>query len=252
MSARLTALIAEDEKAQRQELRGLLAELWPGLEVVADCEDGLAALEALQGLNPDVAFLDIRMPGLSGLEVARTAGNRTHVVFVTAYDEFAVAAFDEGAADYLLKPVRRDRLVTTIDRVRRRLEAGQPVVPKELIAALQARLRPDRPRLNWISASVGDTIRMIAVDDVLAFRAEDKYTSVLTAGASAYIRTPLKDLVPQLDADIFWQVHRSAIVRVAAIRAVRRDEDGKLRILLTGSAETLPVSSAFHDRFRPM
>ncbi len=250
-----TAVIAEDEGAQRQELKGLLGELWPQLRIVAECEDGLAAMEALHEHAPDIVFLDIRMPGISGLEVARAAGSapkKAHVVLITAYDEFAVTAFEAGAADYLLKPVRRERLAATIDRLRQRLVEGQPAAPLDLINLLEARLAPERRFMSWISASAGDTIRMIAVDDVLAFRSEDKYTAVLTAQGSAHIRTPLKELIGQLDPDVFWQVHRGAIVRVAAIRAVRRDEDGRLRIHLTGSAETVPVSAAFQDRFRPM
>lgn len=247
----VTAIIAEDEGAQRQELRALLAELWPELAISAECSDGLSAMEAVRAHQPDIAFLDIRMPGVSGLDVARIAGS-AHIVFITAYDEFALGAFEEGAADYLLKPVRRDRLVTTIARLKKRLNDGDRADTTVLLSALQARLAPEKRWMSWISASAGDTIRMIAIDDVLAFRSEDKYTCVLTAAGSAHIRTPLKDLIGQLDPEVFWQVHRSAIVRVPAIRAVRRDEDGRLKILLHGSAETLPVSTAFQDRFRPM
>jgi DNA-binding LytR/AlgR family response regulator len=246
----ITALIAEDEGAQRQELRRLLAELWPEL-AVTECEDGLSAVEAFETTDFNVAFLDIRMPGLSGLEVARSAGD-AHVVFITAYDEFALKAFEDGAADYLLKPVKRDRLITTIARIRKRLEDHDRADTATLLATLKANLVPPARRMSWISASSGDTIRMIAVDDVLAFRSEDKYTCVLTAAGSAHIRTPLKELIHQLDPEIFWQVHRSAIVRVPAIRAIRKDEDGRLKILLHGSAETVPVSAAFQDRFRPM
>ncbi len=253
------AIIAEDEGAQRLELKALLAELWPELHIAAECEDGLAAIEALQAHAPDVAFLDIRMPGVSGLEVARAAGDTSknapktaHVVLITAYDEFAVRAFEAGAADYLLKPVRRDRLAATVARLKKRVADGKPARPLDLVSLLDARLTPERRWMSWISASAGDTIRMIAIDDVLAFRSEDKYTCVLTAQGSAHIRTPLKDLIGQLNPEVFWQVHRGAIVRVAAIRAVRRDEDGRMRVHLTGSAETLPVSAAFQDRFRPM
>ncbi len=248
-----TALIAEDETFQRQELRALLAELWPELQIVAECEDGLAAIEAMHALRPDIAFLDIRMPGVSGIEVARAAGPETHVVMITAYDGFAVQAFEDGAADYLLKPVRRDRLSATVARLRQRIREGLNPDPAELLGLLQARLAPPEPRrMNWISASAGDTIRMIAIDDVLCFRAEDKYTCVVTADGSAHIRMPLKELIGQLDPEVFWQVHRSAIVRVSAIRAVRRDEDGRLKIALHGSVDTVPVSAAFQDRFRPM
>ena len=248
---RPTAIIAEDEGAQRAELKALLQDLWPELDLVAECEDGLAAMEALHALRPDVAFLDIRMPGVSGLEVASAAGD-THVVLITAYDEFAIKAFEAGAADYLLKPVRRDRLAATVARLTKRLADGQRAAPLDLVGLLEARLTPERRWISWVSASAGDTIRMIPVDEVLAFFSEDKYTCVLTKQGSTHIRTPLKDLVGQLNPELFWQVHRSAIVRVAAIRAVRRDEDGRLRIHLTGSAETLPVSAAFQDRFKPM
>jgi DNA-binding LytR/AlgR family response regulator len=247
----VTALIAEDEAAQRHELKALLAELWPELVIAAECTDGLSAVEAMAEVRPDVAFLDIRMPGVSGLEVARLAGD-AHVVFTTAYDEFALKAFEDGAVDYLLKPVRRDRLATTIARIRKRLDSHERADTQALLAALKAGLTPQARRMSWISAGAGDTIRMIAVDDVLAFRSEDKYTCVLTAAGAAHIRTPLKELIGQLDPEVFWQVHRSAIVRVSAIRAIRRDEDGRLRVQLHGSAETVPVSAAFQERFRPM
>lgn len=247
----ITALIAEDESAQRQELKTLLAELWPELIVVAECADGLAAIEAIRTMSPDVVFLDIRMPGVSGLEVARAA-QEAHIVFVTAYDGFAVRAFDDGAADYLLKPVQRERLATAIARVKKRLDTHQRADTSALLAALTASLTPDVRRMRWITSGAGDTIRMIAVDDILAFRSEDKYTCVLTPQGSAHIRMPLKELIGQLDPEVFWQVHRSAIVRVSAIRTVRRDEDGRLKILLNGTPDTLPVSAAFQGRFRPM
>jgi DNA-binding LytR/AlgR family response regulator len=248
---KVTALIAEDEGAQRQELRMLLAGLWPELIIVAECGDGMAAIKAIPEKRPDIVFLDIRMPGASGLEVAQAALD-AHIVFITAYDEFAVRAFEDGAADYLLKPVRRDRLAIAVDRLKRRLAANERIDTNALLETLKTRLTPEARRISWISASAGDTIRMIAVDDVLAFRSEDKYTCVLTTTGSAHIRTPLKELIGRLDPDVFWQVHRSVIVRVPAIRAIRRDEDGRLKILLHGSAETVRVSTAFHDRFRPM
>lgn len=247
------AVIAEDERAQREDLRAALADLWPALEIVAECEDGLSAMEAVHALKPDVVFLDIRMPGVSGLEVARAAGAFAHVVLITAYEEFAISAFESGAADYLLKPVRRDRLATTITRLQKRLADGHTADLTGIFAALQSRLAPpESRRISWISASIGDTVRMIAIDDVLFFRSEDKYTCVATAEGSAHIRTPLKDLLAQLDPDIFWQVHRSVIVRVSAIRTIRRDSEGKLGISVAGHPERLPVSAAFQDRFRPM
>jgi DNA-binding LytR/AlgR family response regulator len=253
MTAAPTAIIAEDEGAQRQELRAALARLWPELEIVAECEDGLTAMEALQRHRPTVAFLDISMPGVSGLEVARMASAHSHVVMITAFGQFALDAFDNGAADYLLKPVKRERLATAIERLKKRIADGSQADLAGMLEALRTRLPGlEARRISWISASVGDTIRMISIDDVLCFKSEDKYTCVVLAGGSAHIRTPLKDLLRQLDPEIFWQVHRSAIVRVAAVTSLKRDEDGKLKIAIGGHAELVPVSAAFQDRFKPM
>jgi DNA-binding LytR/AlgR family response regulator len=249
---RVTAILAEDEAPQRQELRTLLAELWPTLDVVAECEDGLAALQALEEHRPDVAFLDIRMPGVSGIEVARAAGGRCHVIFITAYEEYALRAFDEGAVDYLQKPVARDRLRLAIERTQARLGSGAHVDMAALLDLVQARLAPGRPGIKWITASVGNTVRMFSIDEVLFFQAQDKYTRVVTADSEGHIRTPLKDLLPSLDSEAFWQVHRGVIVRVGAIRAVEKEDDGKLRLSVRGHAEQLPVSSAFQHRFRGM
>ncbi|HEX6397368.1 MAG TPA: LytTR family DNA-binding domain-containing protein [Steroidobacteraceae bacterium] len=249
---RPTALIAEDELPQRQELRALVAELWPELDVVAECEDGLAALQALETHRPQVAFLDIRMPGVSGLEVARAAGDHCQVIFVTAYEEYALRAFDEGAVDYLQKPVARDRLRRALERARARLAAGTPVDMAALIDLVQSRLAPGGKSIKWITASVGNTMKMFAIEEVLFFQAQDKYTRVVTAESEGHIRTPLKELVAALDSETFWQVHRSVIVRVGAIRTVEKDEDGKLRLTVRGHAEVLPVSSAFQYRFRGM
>ncbi len=245
-----TALIAEDEAPQRQELRTMLAALWPELTIVAECEDGLEALEAWTAKRPDVAFLDIRMPGLSGLEVARHAESAAHVVFITAYDEFAVKAFEAGAVDYLLKPVRADRLAETVARLRAR-QSAQPIDMTALIGALSGHLAPKRA-ISWITASVGEVVKMIAIDEVLLFQSEDKYTRVATAAEAAHIRTPLKELAEQLDPEVFWRVHRNAIVRVAAIRQVRPDDDGRLQVWLKGIAEPVRVSDAFRHRFRAM
>ena len=249
---RPTAVIAEDELPQRQELRGLLAELWPELEVVAECADGLAALDALELHRPQVLFLDIRMPGVSGLEVARAAGPHCQVIFVTAYEEYALRAFDEGAVDYLQKPVARERLSRAVERARTRLKTGSSVDMAALLDLVQAKLAPGKSGIKWITASVGNSMKMFSIEEVLFFQAQDKYTRVVTAENEGHIRTPLKELLGSLDSEEFWQVHRSAIVRVGAIRAVEKDADGKLRLSIRGHAEVLPVSSAFQYRFRGM
>jgi DNA-binding LytR/AlgR family response regulator len=247
-----TAVIAEDELPQRQEMRALLADLWPELVIVAECADGLAALDAIRLHEPQVLFLDIRMPGVSGLEIARAAGTRCHVVFVTAYEEYALHAFDEGAVDYLLKPVSVERLRRAVERTRARLQDGSPVDLVALIDAVQAKLAPPKQAIRWITASVGTTMKVFSIDEVLFFQAQDKYTRVVTADSEGHIRTPLKELVAALDSEAFWQVHRSAIVRVSAIRTVEKAEDGKLHLTVRNHAEVLPVSSAFQHRFRAM
>ncbi|HKR35330.1 MAG TPA: LytTR family DNA-binding domain-containing protein [Steroidobacteraceae bacterium] len=248
-----TAIIAEDELPQRQELRALLAELWPELTVVAECEDGLTALEALERHRPQVALLDIRMPGVSGLEVARAAGTQCHVIFISAYEEYALHAFDEGAVDYLLKPVARERLSLAIDRARSRLLSGSHVDMTALIDMVQARLgEGSKQGIKWITASVGNAVKMFSIDEVLFFQAQDKYTRVVTVDSEGNIRTPLKELTGALDSETFWQVHRSVIVRVGAIRAVEKGEDGKLQLTVRGRTDVLPVSSTFQHRFRGM
>ena len=247
-----TAIIAEDELPQRRGLRAMLAELWPELNILAECDDGLAALQALEDHQPNVAFLDIRMPGMSGLEVARAAGAQCQVIFITAYEEYALRAFDEGAVDYLQKPVARERLSRAVERTRARLSSGSPVDMAELLDLVQSRLAPTGKSIKWITASVGNTMKMFSIDEVLFFQAQDKYTRVVTSDSEGHIRTPLKELLPSLDSETFWQVHRSAIVRVGAIRAVEKTEDGKLRLTIRGNQEILPVSSAFQYRFRGM
>jgi DNA-binding LytR/AlgR family response regulator len=248
----VSAIIAEDETPQRAELRAMLGELWPELSIVAECADGREALAAMKNHRPDVAFLDIRMPGADGLEVARAASEAAHIVFITAYDSFAVQAFEDGAADYLLKPVGRDRLKSAIARIKSRLAAGKPMDFSALLARLETSLPSQADRIKWITASVGAAVRMLPIDDVLFFQSQDKYTRVVTAGEEAHIRMPLKDLLARLDPDTFWQVHRGAVVRVSAIRLVKRDEDGRLQLHIAGKAETLPVSSAFAARFKSL
>lgn len=251
---RITALIAEDEEPQRLELAGMLRDLWPEADLVAVCPDGLAAREAVEAHHPQVLFLDIRMPGLNGLAVAREAGGHSHVVFITAYDAYAAAAFDAGAVDYVLKPVQRERLAMAVDRVRGRLAAAAAPPPMEdLLDRLILRMREGGgKRLRWITAGAGDTVKLVPIDDVLYFQADEKYTRVATRDENALIRVPLKDLLEGLDPEQFWQVHRSVIVRASAIDHAKRDELGKLRLKLRGRDELLPVSTAFQGRFRIM
>lgn len=250
----VTALIAEDEAPQRLALQGQLLEAWPELEIVAVCEDGLSALDAVAVHKPSVAFLDIRMPGVSGLDVARAVvGNGGLVVFTTAYDDYAIGAFEAGAADYLLKPVQPARLARAVERLRERLQQAPAADLQAAIARLEAHLRPTGDKLiRWISASIGDSVRMIGIDEVLCFQAQDKYVRVVTAQDESIIRTSLKELLAGLDPEEFWQVHRGVVVRVNAIDRVRKDEFGRHVLTLKGRGETLPVSAAFQQRFRGM
>ena len=251
-----TAILADDEDLPRTELRRMLSAAWPELQIAAECEHGPAAVEAITERSPDIAFLDIRMPGLSGLDVARAASGRCHVVFTTAYDGHAVEAFDAGAVDYLLKPVRADRLAHTVARLRERL-ASRTAAPDlgQLVERLSARLAPRAEagqRLRWISASVGDTIKMFSIDEVLFFQSDEKYTRVVTASDEAHIRKPLKEVGEGLDPEAFWQVHRGAIVRATAIARAQRDELGRITLHLKGHGEKLAVSQAYSWRFKPM
>ena len=239
-------LIADDEPLLRAELRESLALLWPEAQIVGEAADGVQALRMAQELAPDVAFLDIRMPGLSGLEVARTFGARTHVVFVTAYQEHALAAFDEGALDYVLKPTDPVRLARAITRVRDRLGSAPPD-----LARLAQRLQP-KAAPSWLQASVGNAIHFIDLADVVYFGAEHKYTRVVTDSTEAHIRTSLKELAEQLEEAGFWQVHRGFVVAVKRIAAVSRDGDGAMWLTLRQHTARLPVSQRFQHRFKGM
>ncbi len=252
-------VVAEDEELLRTSLLLQLGEVWPGLRIVAECEDGASALEAIAEHKPDVAFLDIRMPGLTGIEVAAALSEvspRTQVVFVTAYDQYAIDAFEQGAVDYLLKPVARDRLQATVQRLQARVAAGRPD-PATLDALLQhlAR-RPAEPEaappLAWITANSGRETRLIMLDEVAYFRADSKYTVVVTAEGEALLRTPLKELLEALDPRQFRQVHRSTIVNLKAVASVVRDDSGKGTLRLKGRSETLPVSVPFMALFKGM
>jgi DNA-binding LytR/AlgR family response regulator len=254
MNTAVTAIIADDEDLPRSELRRMLAELWPELHIVAECEHGADALEAIHEHAPDIAFLDIRMPGMSGLDVAHAIKGRCHAVFTTAYDNHAIEAFAAGAVDYLLKPIMRERLVEAIARLKERL-AAKAVAPdlSQLMSELDKRLRSAAPeRIRWISASVGDTIKMFPVDKILFLISDEKYTRVVSSEDEAHVRKPLKELIDGLDPELFWQIHRSAVVRADAISRAHRDEMGRVTVELRGCKEILKVSQAYAWRFKPM
>jgi DNA-binding LytR/AlgR family response regulator len=244
-----TALIAEDEPLLREQLKRRLLEAWPELVIVAEAANGADAIAAFDAQPADVAFLDIRMPVMTGIEVARAIGDRAHVVFVTAYDEYAITAFEEGAVDYLLKPVTPERIAKVVARLKTRL-AAPPLDLESLLAKLAK--REGNAHLKWIRASLGNTMRMLPVDEVLFFQAEDKYTKVVTADTEALIKKPIKELFDELDPEAFWQVHRSTIVSLRAIARVERDWRDQPVITLKGRPEKLVVSRTFAHRFKAM
>ena len=251
-------IVAEDEKLLATALQRELAIAWPELEVVDVAEDGGAALEAIATHRPDIAFLDIRMPGLTGMEVAAAAADaspHTLVVFITAYDQYAVDAFERGAVDYLLKPVTPERLAQTVARLKSRLadaarHAGRTA---QLARDLSERFdnAPGEP-LTWITASAGRATRLILVEDVIYFRADNKYTLVATAEGDALLTRPIRELLRQLDPKIFRQIHRSTIVNLRQVASVERDDTGKGCLRLRGRPETLSVSQPFMAIFRAM
>lgn len=253
-----TALIADDEPHLAQALQRQLAALWPELAVVAVVRNGLEAAQAIEQHLPDLAFLDIQMPGLSGLEVAQGVENgRTRVVFVTAFDEYAVQAFEQSALDYLLKPVKAERLARTVDKVKAQLESPAPSSSDAALAAALQRLLPaaqkQNPPLRWIRASVGELTHQIDVREVLCFEADEKYTVVRTlAGAEHLIRTPIVELMALLDGEQFWQIHRSTIINVEHLASTRRDETSRLFVRVKGLARELPVSRAYVPLFKAM
>lgn len=263
MNGRPTALIADDEPLLREALARQLAEAWPELEVVAEARNGRDAIRLFEERRPDICFLDVHMPGLSGMDVANRIGRRAHLVFVTAYDHYAVQAFARGALDYLLKPVDQARLAETVARLKERLQAAQPAVNTEaLLQQLTAQLaglqRTAAPApLRWIRAQVRQTVRLIAVDDIDYCRADSKYTVIAWRGeggkaAEAVVRTALKDLVAQLDPDQFAQVHRSVVVNLRAVSHVLRRDNETAEIHLKGRQEILPVSRSYLHLFHQM
>lgn len=263
MTTEFTAIIAEDEPILRAQLKAKLAKLWPELQILADVGDGEAALEAIAELKPRLAFLDIRMPEMTGVEVAKSlaAGSakggdiRCHIVFVTAFDQYAVEAFDTGAIDYVLKPYSDERLQTAITRLKERLGGASTEAPQNLealVAHLSAKLNPQAEKLKWIKANIGANLRLIPVDDVLFFQSDEKYTLVATREFDALIKTPIKEILEGIDAEKFWQIHRSTIVNATAIESVSRDFRGQATVKVKGRKENLTVSRPFSHLFKQM
>ena len=280
-----TAVLADDERLMRDQLRARLAEVWPELQIVAEAKNGLEAVALVEEHRPDIVFLDIRMPGLTGVDAARQIaqlppreGHGGHdedllpeIVFITAYDQYAVEAFEQGVVDYVLKPAERERLQVTVERIRKRLAArredpgqagdtvegaeGTPNPPlQQLLHALSARLNPGAaPQyLEWIQATVGQTIQMVPVAEVLFFVSDEKYTRVQTAQVEALIRKPIKELVDEVDPRMFWQIHRSTLVNVKAIAGVTRDFRGRQIVSVKGHPEKLEVSRSYTGLFKGM
>jgi len=251
------AVIADDEKQLRIYLRSKLAGLWPELTISGEAENGHRALELIETQKPLVAFLDIKMPGLSGLEVAKRITVNCIVVFITAYDEFAIEAFENEAIDYLLKPVTDERLAKTIKRLKNQLAASPPPAPRHLTATLERLLvslenKEAAGYLKWIKARIGDEVQLVAVDDVYFFKAEDKYTVVKTRDGEYLIKISIRQLAAELDPDQFWRIHRSTIINLSCVAGVHRAFGGRLLIKLKDLSETLPVSKTYAHRFRQM
>jgi DNA-binding LytR/AlgR family response regulator len=255
------AIIADDERLMREQLRSRLSEVWPELEIVSEAKNGREAVDAVRELKPDLAFLDIRMPGMTGVEAAREIGDACHIVFITAYSEYAVEAFEQGAVDYVLKPADRDRLELTVARLRKRL-GGKPADLGVLLAKLSAKIEGfsssvaapavESRHLEWIQASMGQQLRMIPVADVLFFTSDEKYTRVQTESYEALIRKPIKELVEELDPARFWQIHRATIVNVKAIAGITRDLRGRQLVQLKNHSEKLEVSRNYTHLFKQM
>ncbi len=269
MSKPIRAILADDERLMREQLRARLTEVWPELEIVAEAKNGLEAVELTRQHKPDLCLLDIRMPGLTGVEAARQITQLPEdddwqvpeIVFITAYDQYAVEAFEQGVADYVLKPAERERLQLTAERIRKRLEArqsedgggesGKPI--QQLLHRLSAMQGGQAPRyLEWIQASVGQEIRMIPVAEVLFFISDEKYTRVQTEQLEALIRKPIKELVDELDPHLFWQIHRSTLVNAKAIAGISRDFRGRQLVGVRGLTEKLEVSRSYTQLFKGM
>jgi DNA-binding LytR/AlgR family response regulator len=246
-----TAVIAEDEPLLGDELRECLAAVWPELVVVAQVENGIEAIHALQAHQPQILFLDIEMPGMTGLQVAAQASRQCHVVFVTAYDKYALAAFEQGAADYVLKPFSIARMTTTMLRLKERLST-RPADLDGLLESLSRRDSAPRAHLRWVKASQGQNVRLITVEEVLFFQSDSRYTLVVTAEGEAMIRKSIAELVQELDPEVFWQIHRGTIVNVNAVAAVHRHRNGTLELKLKRHDQQLPVSVTYAHLFKQM
>ena len=283
-AAAVRGVIADDERLMRDQLKARLAEVWPELQIVGEAKNGLEAVELVGQHRPDVVFLDIRMPGLSGVDAARRIAQLPlrpaaaegddaadgdgvdedwalpEIVFITAYDQYAIEAFEQGVADYVLKPAERERLAVTVSRIKQRLALrgteDEPPAPhlQQLLHKLAAKLNPGGtpPALKWIQATVGQAIQMIPVEDVLFFISDEKYTRVQTATIEALIRKPIKELVDELDPDLFWQIHRSTLVNTHCIAGVTRDLRGRQIVSIKGSNEKLEVSRSYTHLFKGM
>jgi DNA-binding LytR/AlgR family response regulator len=246
-----TAVLAEDEEVLRGELRARFATLWPELVIAAEAADGVAATRAFAEHSPDVLILDIQMPGMTGLEVARLASGKCHVVFVTAYDKYAVAAFEQGAVDYVLKPFSIARLAETVARLKDRLRE-RPANLDGILNLLNNKARGNKEYLRWVTASQGNTTSIITVEQICYFRADNKYTMVITPDKEALIRRPIKELAEAVDPNVFWQIHRSTLVNINAMAGVIRDFRGHLTVKLRQRSETLPVSESYTHLFKQM
>jgi DNA-binding LytR/AlgR family response regulator len=257
-----TAIIADDERLMRDLLRTRLSQVWPELEIVGEAKNGDEAVQLVSALKPDLTFLDIRMPGKTGIEAARDIGDASQVVFVTAYDQYAVEAFERGAVDYVLKPPEPERLRITVERLKERLAAppepaGAGANVSDTVSAMLSQLAekiaaPKPKYLQWIQASIGQDLRMIPVEDILFFRSDEKYTCVQTDKFEALIRKPVRDLAEELDPSLFWQIHRATLVNVNAIEGVTRDIRGRHLVLIKGRPDKLEVSRSFLHLFKQM
>jgi len=269
-AAPVRGVIADDERLMREQLKARLAEVWPELQIVGEAKNGLEAVDLVAEHHPDVVFLDIRMPGLSGVDAARRIAqlpsgdddddaSLPEIVFITAYDQYAIEAFEQGVVDYVLKPAERERLQVTVERLKKRIaDRGSDGAPdasgmQQLLQKLAAKMHPNAPaKLRWIQATVGQSIQMIPVEDVLFFISDEKYTRVQTATLEALIRKPIRELVEELDADMFWQIHRSTLVNTRAIAGVTRDLRGRQLVAVRGHPEKLEVSRSYAGLFKGM